>query len=152
MWKLVEVTDTSGLPRDPVLNLIRNHYGEIGILPMPETGKPLVFHGEKGTYKSSKIITVASSATEICAKTDGAIYRFRKAELPAYVKINKIREFCISNDYFAEGSANQYSKLFQLVENGASEEVIAAVIVVCSELGIEDIPRIQGEIENLFER
>ena len=152
MWKLVEVTDTSGLPRDPVLNLIRNHYGEIGILPMPETGRPLVFHGEKGTYKSSKIITVASSATEICAKTDGAIYRFRKVELPADVKINKVRELCISNDYFTEGSANQYSKLFRLVENGASEEVIATVIVICSELGIEDIPRIQGEIEDLFER
>ncbi len=45
----------------------------------------------------------------------------------------ELRLLCIKNDYFTEGSNEQYSKLFDLNSEGATLEEMALVIWICSD-------------------
>ena len=44
-----------------------------------------------------------------------------------------LRQLCIKNDWFTEGSNSQYEKLFYANENGCPIEEIATIIWVCSD-------------------
>lgn len=43
-----------------------------------------------------------------------------------------LRQLCITNDWFTAGTCEQYEKLFELNEKGASVETLATVIWTCS--------------------
>lgn len=45
----------------------------------------------------------------------------------------KLRQLCIRESWFTDGSFSQYNKLFDANSNGASVEILAAIIWVCSE-------------------
>ena len=44
-----------------------------------------------------------------------------------------LRELCIKNDWFTEGSNSQYEKMFRMNKEGASMEELATVIWLCSD-------------------
>lgn len=44
-----------------------------------------------------------------------------------------LRKACIDNDWFNSGTNSQYMKMFQMNENGATLDEIAAVIWVCTD-------------------
>lgn len=50
---------------------------------------------------------------------------------------DKLRSLCIKHDWFTCGTNSQYSKLFEMNEQGAGIEQIATVIWLCSD---SDIP------------
>lgn len=43
-----------------------------------------------------------------------------------------LRQLCITNDWFTAGTNEQYAKLFELNEKGASIDTLATVIWTCS--------------------
>ena len=51
---------------------------------------------------------------------------------------DKLRSLCIKHDWFTCGTNSQYSKLFEMNEQGAGIEQIATVIWLCSD---SDIPQ-----------
>ena len=44
-----------------------------------------------------------------------------------------LREICISNKWFTEGSNSQYNKLFELNDDGADLDQLSLVIWLCSD-------------------
>lgn len=63
-----------------------------------------------------------------------------------------VYSLCNKNAWFTSGSANQYKKLFEIVENGATIDEITLVIWLCSSLFTrEEIKQtIEDYISNLF--
>jgi len=47
------------------------------------------------------------------------------------INYNKMRNFCINNNYFTGGTNSQYEKLFEMLESASVHE-LAIVIYVCS--------------------
>ena len=74
-----------------------------------------------------------------------------------YILSDELRAFCIRNNYFTCGTSEQYSRLFELNDNGASIDILASIIWTCSdgadlaeiEAGLEEMTRCPIYVENL---
>ena len=48
------------------------------------------------------------------------------------LQCHQIRALCVENEWFDAGSINQYAKLFEAIESGASIHEIALIIYICT--------------------
>jgi hypothetical protein len=55
-----------------------------------------------------------------------------KVEQNFAIRSDELRSICIKNNWFTNGSINQYTKLFELNDSGASLDELALIIWLCS--------------------
>ena len=54
-----------------------------------------------------------------------------------------LRTLCVKNDWFTAGDNNQYSSLFEMLDNGAPIHDLALIIWICSaDATIEEIEKV----------
>lgn len=61
--------------------------------------------------------------------------------------VGKLYRLCNERNYFTCGTSEQYSKMFELAENGATAHDIALVIWLCSDN--KDLQVIESEVLEL---
>lgn len=73
----------------------------------------------------------------------------KKAKEKPKMKSYYIRNYCIKNNLFTNGDTNQYSKMFQMVDENKPLRDVAVVIWICSKTN-KTIEEIQSDLEEIL--